>query len=176
MLRPNTNRKRGKCEERRRKPSLLRVPRVFIIRHLNFILLSTFELWYSAFAARHSTNHWPRNTMKKVHQPHFPMFSCFTLPTDIFTPVAHIEITRKTGCIFTIFTKTHDLEFVRAITHFRPPVSFEKNTVFAQSLPMAPLNFSQCILGNKSPRRKKSLPPVAGFKTRMSRAPQHHVN
>jgi RNA polymerase sigma factor (TIGR02999 family) len=103
--------------------------------------------------------------MKKVDQPHFPMFSCFTLPTAICAPFAQPHITRKTGCIFTIFNKPRDLEFVRAISHFRPPVSFEKNTVFARSLPMAPLNFSQCILGKKSACRKNSLPPVAGFIT-----------
>ena len=55
----------------------------------------------------------PLPPMKKLHQPHFPILPCFTLPTAIFTPVAPPQISRKTGCSFTIFQKPRDLEFVR---------------------------------------------------------------
>jgi hypothetical protein len=93
--------------------------------------------------------------MKKVTQPRFPMFSCFTLPTATLCPFAQPQNTRKTGCILTIFNKTRDLEFVRAKSLFRPPVSFEKNGVFARTLPMDTSNSANSYW-EKSRRAEKS--------------------
>jgi hypothetical protein len=110
---------------------------------------------HSSFRSHPSAFHLPLPTMKKVAQPQFPIVPRFTLSTATSTPVAHLDFTRKTGSIFTIFNNTRDLQKVRAKSVFSTPVSFEKNRVFART-PLMELSNSANSYWVKSRLAEKS--------------------